>query len=250
MAIRRPDEPTPDEPGTGEPGTDEPGEDERADVAAPAPDTGALPGTDAPAPDTDALPGTGAPEPGASDAEASDITVAFTPVFDDTASAAPGHPTPAPPPEGAHTIAFPGPIPEYRLEQSGPVPGATGNAAGDTAADTTGDTAATLRYPPGTEPVYPATGVSDYPVAGAPGYPAASVPVAPAQPAASVRPPRRPLFGTIVWGVLLLAFAAYMLIGVLVPAPADPTFRLLGGVIAIGLLLIIVGIVAAIRRRG
>ncbi|TFC58817.1 hypothetical protein E3O62_10015 [Cryobacterium sp. TMT2-15-1] len=126
----------------------------------------------------------------------------------------------------AHTVAYPSPIPDYAMEPS--------------------------VEPPATAPAF---------LASDPPFPVAPVPMAraaaptaeaaePAYPEVSVRPLRRPLFGTIVWGVILLALAGYVLLGVLVPAPADPTLWLLGGVIVIGLLLIVVGIIAALRRAG
>ena len=58
----------------------------------------------------------------------------------------------------------------------------------------------------------------------------------------------RPRFGTILWGVLLLTFAAYMVVFTLLPVPPDPTLWLLGGVIAVGLGLVVAGIAAAARR--
>ena len=61
---------------------------------------------------------------------------------------------------------------------------------------------------------------------------------------------RRPLFATIFWGVLLLAFAAFMVVWTVLPATPDPTLWLLGGVIAIGLALVVAGIAAASRRAG
>ena len=67
---------------------------------------------------------------------------------------------------------------------------------------------------------------------------------------ASVPRRARPRFGTIFWGVVLLAFAAFMAVMTLLPQPADLTLWLLGGVIAIGVLLIIVGVIAASRRAG
>ena len=70
-------------------------------------------------------------------------------------------------------------------------------------------------------------------------------------PARRRRPPRRrPRFGTILWGVLLLGFAAFMVARTVLPAPLDPTFWLLGGVILVGLLLVVAGIIAASRRAG
>lgn len=61
-------------------------------------------------------------------------------------------------------------------------------------------------------------------------------------------PRLRPRFGTILWGVLLLAFATYMVVFTLLPVPPDPTLWLLGGVIAVGLGLVVAGIAAAARR--
>ncbi|MDJ0350903.1 hypothetical protein [Cryobacterium sp. PH29-G1] len=58
----------------------------------------------------------------------------------------------------------------------------------------------------------------------------------------------RPRLGTILWGILLLAFAAYMVIVTLLPVPPDPTLWLLGGVIVVGLGLVVAGIAAAARR--
>ncbi|WP_022884527.1 hypothetical protein [Glaciibacter superstes] len=68
--------------------------------------------------------------------------------------------------------------------------------------------------------------------------------------AASVTRRYRPLFGTILWGVILLAFAAFMAIWTIVPATLDPSLWLLGGVIAVGLVLVVAGIAAASRRAG
>ena len=61
-------------------------------------------------------------------------------------------------------------------------------------------------------------------------------------------PRLRPRFGTILWGILLLAFATYMVVFTLLPVPPDPTLWLLGGVIAVGLGLVVAGIAAAARR--
>ncbi|TFB77384.1 hypothetical protein E3O06_01135 [Cryobacterium glaciale] len=58
----------------------------------------------------------------------------------------------------------------------------------------------------------------------------------------------RPRFGTILWGILLLAFATYMVVFTLLPVPPDPTLWLLGGVIAVGLGLVVAGIAATARR--
>ena len=58
----------------------------------------------------------------------------------------------------------------------------------------------------------------------------------------------RPRFGTILWGILLLTLATYMVVLTLLPVPPDPTLWLLGGVIAVGLGLVVAGIAAAARR--
>ncbi len=64
------------------------------------------------------------------------------------------------------------------------------------------------------------------------------------------RRPRRPLFGTILWGVILLTFAVYMLVSTMLPRPVDPTLWLLGGIVAVGVLLMLAGLAAALRRAG
>ena len=70
-----------------------------------------------------------------------------------------------------------------------------------------------------------------------------------ATPAAAAPAARlRPRFATILWGVLLLAFATYMAVFTLLPVPPDPTLWLLGGVIAVGLGLVVAGIAAAARH--
>ncbi|TFD29660.1 hypothetical protein [Cryobacterium cryoconiti] len=161
-----------------------------------------------------------------------------------------------------HTVAYPSPIPEYSMEATGgsddpddtdPTHGGPGGPTVSHHADTESMGSLTPEspllapeppayFPP--EPPYLAP-VTPPPLAPAP--PTYLAPE-PALPAASVRPRSRPLFGTIVWGVILLSLAGYVLLGVLVPTPADPTLWLLGGVILIGLLLIVVGIIAALRR--
>ena len=79
--------------------------------------------------------------------------------------------------------------------------------------------------------------------------PDAELPTArPAEGAPSATRPAR--FGTILWGVLLLVFAAFMVVWTVVPTGPDPTLWLLGAVIATGLLLVVAGIVAASRRAG
>ena len=94
------------------------------------------------------------------------------------------------------------------------------------------DAAQDERMPPPPPPAQPASG--------------------PTAAAASASTPAtwRPLFGTIVWGVLLLVFAAFMVVWTIVPTSPDPTLWLLGAVIVTGLLLVVAGIVAAARRAG
>lgn len=55
-------------------------------------------------------------------------------------------------------------------------------------------------------------------------------------------------FGTIFWGVLLLAFAGFMIANAVVPFVYDPVTWLIAGLIAAGAVLVIAGIAAAIRR--
>lgn len=65
---------------------------------------------------------------------------------------------------------------------------------------------------------------------------------------ADVRERRGPVFGTIFWGALLLVIA--LLVGIhSVPAVTiDPTVLLIGAVVALGCLLVVAGIAAAVRR--
>ena len=143
----------------------------------------------------------------------------------------------------AHTVAFPSPIPDYSMEPPRhPDEQLTVALPANPSA-----TAARVPEPPylAPEPPY----LTPEPPYLAPEPPLAVASVA-AYGAVSMRPRRRPLFGTIIWGVILLALAGYVLLGVLAPAPADLTLWLLGGVILIGLLLIVVGIIAALRRAG
>jgi hypothetical protein len=75
-----------------------------------------------------------------------------------------------------------------------------------------------------------------------------AVPVAPG--AASAPRRNRPRFSTILWGVLLLVFAGFMVAWTVLPTAPDPTLLLLGAVIAIGVALVAAGIAAASRRAG
>ncbi|MBG6213989.1 MAG: hypothetical protein LH475_01080 [Cryobacterium sp.] len=123
----------------------------------------------------------------------------------------------------------------------------TSNVA-DQAADAANATAATekLAFPfEGT----PAKGTPDI-VTPSPAYPLPAQPddgLRGAQPAASAAR-LHPRFSTILWGVLLLAFATCVVVFSLVPIRPDPTLWLLGGVIAVGLGLVVAGIAAAARR--
>lgn len=56
-------------------------------------------------------------------------------------------------------------------------------------------------------------------------------------------------FGTILWGVVLLVFAAAMLTTTLTDVRIDPLGWITGGLIAAGAVLVIAGIAAAVRRR-
>jgi hypothetical protein len=77
-------------------------------------------------------------------------------------------------------------------------------------------------------------------------------PETPRSGATALAPARasRPLFGTIFWGIVLLTFAAFMVITTLFPVNLDPTLWLVGSVIVIGLLLVVAGIAAGSRRAG
>lgn len=58
---------------------------------------------------------------------------------------------------------------------------------------------------------------------------------------------RRPRFGTILWGVILLVFAAFMVTNALVPFVLDAGTWLIGALVAAGVVLVIAGIAAAVR---
>lgn len=55
-------------------------------------------------------------------------------------------------------------------------------------------------------------------------------------------------FGTILWGVLLLVFSAYMLSTVFMPAWLDPVTWITAGLVLAGVVLVVAGIAAATRR--
>jgi hypothetical protein len=73
----------------------------------------------------------------------------------------------------------------------------------------------------------------------------------PASPTGKLEPERlRPRFGTIFWGVILLMFAAFMVTNALVPFVLDPSTWIIAGLVAGGVVLVIAGIAAAVRRTG
>ena len=81
-------------------------------------------------------------------------------------------------------------------------------------------------------------------------FQADAAPTAPLQPAVAKRKRLPARFGTIFWGVLLLAFAGFMIVNSIVPVVQDPVTWLIGGLIAAGAVLVIAGIAAAVRRTG
>jgi hypothetical protein len=69
------------------------------------------------------------------------------------------------------------------------------------------------------------------------------------EPARSLEPERlRPRFGTIFWGVILLVFAAFMVTNAIVPFVLDPSTWIIAGLVAGGVVLVVAGIAAAVRR--
>lgn len=131
--------------------------------------------------------------------------------------------------------------PEPRQEPSteqppGQQPAEAGRPDTGTAATPTEEFWASVGTPTGGDPASTAT--NPFPGEGASTRP----------PAACVTKRDRPLFGTIFWGVVLLAFAAFMVVWTLQPGSPDPTLWLLGSVIVVGVLLVVAGIAAATRR--
>jgi hypothetical protein len=59
---------------------------------------------------------------------------------------------------------------------------------------------------------------------------------------------RGPVFGTIFWGALLLVVALLVGIQSVPSVTIDPTVLLIGAVVALGCLLVVAGIAAAVRR--
>jgi hypothetical protein len=72
----------------------------------------------------------------------------------------------------------------------------------------------------------------------------------PAPAASPVAQPERlrPRFGTILWGVILLVFAGFMVTNAIVPFVLDPSTWIIAGLVAGGVVLVVAGIAAAIRR--
>lgn len=63
-----------------------------------------------------------------------------------------------------------------------------------------------------------------------------------------VRERRGPVFGTIFWGALLLVIAFIVGIQAVPAVSIDPTVLLIGAVVALGCLLVVAGVAAALRR--
>lgn len=157
-------------------------------------------------------------------------------------------------PGTAETVA-PEPRTSSLSNSAGTLPAEDADPAGTTATTTatsptpadaaSGPSAAAARVPsaPAAEAPRPASAPPDL-------VPLGVVPAGVGAAAAPPRRPRRPLFGTILWGVILLAFAAYMLVSTVLPSPVDPTLWLLGGVVAVGVLLMLAGLAASLRRAG
>lgn len=58
-----------------------------------------------------------------------------------------------------------------------------------------------------------------------------------------------PRTAPIVWGAIVLAWCAYVLMQTLVPGAVDTSVFLIAGVLGLGVLLLIVGAVALIRNQ-
>ncbi|MET4637443.1 hypothetical protein [Mycetocola sp. 2940] len=58
----------------------------------------------------------------------------------------------------------------------------------------------------------------------------------------------RPRFGTILWGVIVLVFAGFMVTNAIVPFVVDPSAWIIAGLVAGGVVLVVAGIAAAVRR--
>ena len=60
---------------------------------------------------------------------------------------------------------------------------------------------------------------------------------------------RRPKTGTIVWGVLMLAFCAYMAVQLVAPDSIDVTTFVIAGTIGLGVILLAIGGIVIIRSN-
>jgi hypothetical protein len=69
-----------------------------------------------------------------------------------------------------------------------------------------------------------------------------------AQPPQSEPERLRPRFGTIFWGVILLVFAGFMVTNAIVPFVLDPSTWIIAALVAGGVVLVVAGIAAAVRR--
>lgn len=59
---------------------------------------------------------------------------------------------------------------------------------------------------------------------------------------------RRPLFGTVVWGVILLAVAVIFAVPILYGPIENPALWIIWGIALLGFLLLGAGLAAALRR--
>ena len=123
-----------------------------------------------------------------------------------------------------------------------PATGATATpASGATAATATGPTATgtSTGTGTGTAPIFPAQ----------PPFPGTTPTTGPAPLLDAARRPHPAQFGTIVWGMLLLALCGFVGLTQFGPGvDADRYLWAFIGVIAVGVALVAVGIVAAFRR--
>lgn len=78
--------------------------------------------------------------------------------------------------------------------------------------------------------------------------PQPETPVSPPQPARSSHERPRPRSGPIFWGAIVLAFCAFSATQLLAPGAIDGTAFVIATVIAIGTLLLAVGLVVIVRN--
>ncbi|MGO4102962.1 hypothetical protein AB4Y63_03345 [Leifsonia sp. YAF41] len=142
------------------------------------------------------------------------------------------------------------------------VPEAAPPTAGSASASASTSTSASASTPPpaaGADPnatsafptgVYPDNSQQPTVPLNTDAWASAAQPVPSAPSSASAPRRNRPRFATILWGVLLLVFAGFMVAVTVLPVAPDPILLLLGAVIAIGVALVAAGIAAASRRAG